>query len=108
MKAEAAEQAVVVQWLRLMKIWHYHVPNENAHRLMHLGVSAGVPDLIIADHAEKAPYGAAIEMKAPGKKPSDNQWAWMQRLDSLGVAVNWFTDAGLAIRWLQSLGYGRK
>lgn len=71
-----------------------HPPNEGRRskfeqfKIKYLGVSAGLPDLLVFNH--RAPhYGLAIEVKAPGNKPTDRQRNWLTLLASIGWRSTW-------------------
>lgn len=64
----------------------------------------GWPDLSGVLH--RGPFrGRAVfvEVKQPGRRPEPEQDEWLDRLAEAGAAVNWFTDAGEALRWLVGL-----
>jgi hypothetical protein len=65
----------------------------------YLGISSGLPDLLIFNGSAYA-HGLAIEVKAPGNKPTDRQRLWLEQLTACGwsaVWVNCFDDAKTAI-----------
>jgi hypothetical protein len=110
---EYEEHKIVADWLRLRPglLWTT-VPNERkdvkiAGKLKRLGVSRGVPDILIFTPPPAGGYaGAAIEMKRKGySRLSDAQKFWQHRLRENG----WFADmtrgADEAIKILAELGY---
>ncbi|WP_065842890.1 VRR-NUC domain-containing protein [Campylobacter fetus] len=83
---EKEEQMVVVDWLRIKRIRHFHVANERIasvaykKELKALGVSAGVPDLVILLPTKIL----FIEMKRAKKqlsKVSVEQKEWIEALN---------------------------
>lgn len=70
-------------------VFAFHVPNGGYRRpreaamLKGLGVTPGVPDIIII-HKGRA-YG--LELKAPGGKPTDKQLLAMDAMDEAGAFV---------------------
>ena len=117
--SEHDQQKMVADWLDANRIKFFAVPNagrrspQMAAKLKAEGMKVGIPDLIILtpppSMAASGVTGAVIEMKQPGRKPTDEQREWL----------NWFCeqnhwaatacyDAGAAIKWLESLGYGRR
>ena len=80
----------------------YHVPNDGkrskavAGILKSMGLSSGVPDLIL-DYPAGVYHGLRIEMKYGKNTPSDEQKAWLRRLQAAGyfVAVVWSANAAI-------------
>ena len=114
---EEAEQLALVQWLELHKIKYTHVPNEGKHKVQYrvkqkrLGVKPGVPDLLIFDPPPNYPntVGAAIELKRrKGGRVTAEQSAWLNDLKDRGWAVAVCRGVDEAIRFLESLGYGKR
>lgn len=93
-------QLGVVQYLKLLenqgKLTFFAVPNGGYRRereasiMKRLGVRAGVPDLIILSVGKM--FG--LEVKAPGKKPSDNQLLWKDLINFHGYGWEVIDDAG--------------
>lgn len=106
---EDAEQKALIQWADIVpmppglalyagaKVGHYlfAVPNGGARnrieaaRLVGLGVRAGVSDLFFSFPSPGVPpkHGLYIEMKAPkpyGRRPSDKQTTFAQRMQTVG------------------------
>lgn len=87
---EQQEQFKAVAWLRKNNVLFYHVPN-GGHRdflegvkFKRLGVSAGVPDLVVPV-ARKGHHGLYIELKRQsGGSVSDRQRWWLARLAEEG------------------------
>lgn len=85
---EAEIQKRVVAALRLARVSFFHVPNEGEFppqyraKLVRLGVQPGVPDLIIVTPSPAYRRPAALELKAPEGKPSDEQIAWRERFEA--------------------------
>lgn len=42
-----------------------------------------------------------VELKAPGKKPTDLQLRFLDRARQNGFSANWFDNAAKAIAWLK-------
>jgi hypothetical protein len=114
---EYKEQLTVCRFLRAKGLDFFAVPNGGARKggaiegnmLKHIGVSAGVPDLLILDAPPKYPdaRGVALEMKREkGGTVSEHQKAWLLRFSE----QNWVTyvahGADDAIDWLtKELGF---
>lgn len=67
-------------------------------KIVYLGVSAGLPDLMIFLPRGKY-HGLAIEVKAKGNKPTEKQFTW---LDSLENHCGWMA------RWTDNIEDGIK
>lgn len=108
--SETEEQKIVIRWARVMQSRLpalgnlYHVPNEakrsrqTAAVLKSMGLSAGVPDLIL-DYPMGAYHGCRIELKHGANKPSKHQIDWLNRLQDAGyfVAVCYESDAAIRV-----------
>lgn len=120
--SETEEQKIVIRWARVMQSrWPalqniYHVPNEakrsrqTAAVLKLMGLSAGVPDLIL-DYPAGAYHGCRIELKHGANKPGTNQVDWLNRLQDAGYFVAVCYEADAAIRVLEkyvNLNVGEK
>lgn len=119
MPTEEAEQLILAKWLNFKRLLWTHVPNgglrdiRTARRLKALGVSAGVPDILIFDrvpmfplHAAGSPRGVALELKRQGvRRASPEQKQWMANLDGAGWLSRICSGANEAVEWLESLGY---
>lgn len=109
---EVYEQRTLCAWLDLHKITYCAVPNgewrhkATARHLKACGVKAGVPDILIFDpilgHA-----GTALELKALDGRVTDTQAQWLCLLQDRGWIASVKHGADEAIRWLESLGYGK-
>lgn len=62
-------------------------PREGA-RLKAEGVKAGVSDLFLPI-ARQGKAGLWVELKAPGKKPTPDQRAWLARMTRAGYRAEW-------------------
>lgn len=111
----------IVKYMKWRRIPHFHVPNQGRRRkreasqLTHMGVSSGVPDLIIpvpppildpcSRCGRRSAPGVVLEVKAPDGVVSDNQRKWLARFNDL----HWFDevvdDSAVAIRLLQAWGF---
>ena len=90
-REEHREQERFVAWARLRGLRVVHCPNElvgqvskgRAAELKRLGVSAGVPDVLIFDRR----CCVALEFKGPKGGPSPSQRGWLDWLGQLGWRV---------------------
>lgn len=110
--SETEEQKIVIRWARVMQsTWPalenlYHVPNEakrtktTASVLKAMGLSAGVPDLIL-DYPAGAYHGCRIELKHGANKPSVHQIEWLTRMQDAGYFTAICYESDAAIRVLQ-------
>lgn len=108
--SETTEQQAVIEWAKYAQGRYpglknlYHVPNEGkrskatASILKSMGLSSGVPDLIL-DYPAGIYHGLRIEMKYGKNTPSDEQKKWLLRLQAAGyfVAVVWSADAAITL-----------
>lgn len=108
--SETSEQQAVIEWARYAQGRYpalknlYHVPNEGkrtkaaAGIAKSLGLSAGVPDLIL-DYPAGIYHGLRIEMKYDRGTPSAEQKDWLRRLQAAGyfVAVVWSANAAIRL-----------
>lgn len=62
-----------------------------AARLKAEGVKPGVSDLLLPLRRQGC-AGLWTELKAPGKKPTDLQWAWIDRMRRAGYRAEWADD----------------
>lgn len=89
----------------------FHCPNEGKlpvqyrAKLHDKGLERGVPDLVIAWPCAPNVPGAALELKAPGKKATPEQESWLGYFKAIG----WFTEVAVGhvktATILASLGY---
>lgn len=90
--SEHEEQRAVCEYLDLLDIPYYHVPNEGLRsasagaKLKSVGLSPGVPDLCIPV-ARGGYHSLYIEMKAEGGKPTEAQARWIWRLREEGMCA---------------------
>lgn len=96
-------QRACIEWVVLHKArypilkWLTHVPNGGkrpkgeAGKLKAMGVKKGVPDLMLP-RRRLGWFGLAIELKAPGEKPSDDQAEWLAAFEEDGWVSGW-TDS---------------
>jgi len=108
---EAAEQELVVVWIRARKppLRFAAVPNggrrspREAAALARQGVRKGVPDLLIFDPTRDGEVGLAIEMKRrSGGTVSPHQRDWHEALRERGWRVEVCRGADAAIAVLRS------
>lgn len=105
---EAAEQAVVVQYCRMLGLRFFRVPNEtytkswkqkNVNKM--LGVSAGVPDLFVLPTKHKI---IGIEMKRiKGSRTSEEQKEWVAALNYAGIQTRICKGAEEAIAFIDEM-----
>lgn len=93
-KPEEIIHVKIVALLRKAGVRFWHTPNESkstpAYRakLKALGLSPGVPDLVIVTPPPCGGYiAAAIELKADKGRISDSQKEWLETLEGFGWAV---------------------
>lgn len=70
-----------------------------AGRLKAEGVKAGVSDLLLPLRRDNF-AGLWLELKAPGNKPTELQWAWIDRMRRAGYRAEWrdsWTEAAAVI-----------
>lgn len=72
-----------------------HCSAQQGSLLKIMGVRAGCSDLFLAMPTRNFP-GYWIELKAPGKKPSESQIEFLRRMKEVGYATDWFDDWGKA------------
>jgi VRR-NUC domain len=121
--SESDQQKTLVQWLRLKKITHFAVPNENMYsgvirnllpkvtsgrvigmmenKLQSMGKRKGVSDLVILLPGARAVF---IEMKKDrGSKTSDEQKAWQSEVQGLGFEAHICKGVDAAMAVIESL-----
>jgi hypothetical protein len=87
-------------------VFAFHCPNGGARSpieaaiLKGLGVVPGIPDLIILT----AGRIFALELKAPGKKPTPTQARAMEAMGRAGVTVSWVAGLDPALAQLEAWG----
>lgn len=108
--SETTEQQAVIEWAQYAQGRYpglknlYHVPNEGkrskaaAGILKSMGLSSGVPDLIL-DYPAGVYHGLRIELKYGKNTPSDEQKKWLLRLQDSGyfVAIAWSASTAIAL-----------
>lgn len=112
---EDAIQRAVLAWLSAelpdLAERALHVPNGGrrgkveAARLKGLGVRPGVPDLLILA-PRRGYHGAALELKAKGRKPTREQMAFLARLGADGYAAGWADSLEAAQTFLRRYAAG--
>jgi VRR-NUC domain len=110
-RIEQQHQIALVKWFgiqyEIFKKFLIHIPNEGkrskfqGYILNSMGMRAGIPDLFLAIPRGSS-HGYFIEMKSPGKKPTDSQTATIIRLRSMGYQSEWFDDWMKAARSIES------
>lgn len=95
---EDQEAKNLVRYMRMMDLTFHHSPNETgqtqearrrASRMKAMGTSAGYPDYTIVIPTDRYPQASAslmfVELKrVRGSKTSDEQKAWIARLQEAG------------------------
>jgi len=113
---EKHEQVALAAWLDFHGVVWTHVPNggsrdrREASNLKRQGVRAGIPDVLVFSHAPLRPdaRGVAIELKRErGGRTSAEQRAWLDRMTGLGWVTYIAHGSRDAIRFLESVGFGR-
>lgn len=95
--SESQEQQALVRWCRLKKIPIIHIPNEGkrsvatARWLEAMGMRSGAADIFIARPTINY-SGFWIEMKARGKKPTNNQAKFLKEMEKEGYKADFFDD----------------
>ena len=109
-RSEYQEQYLVCQWLRENKVMFFSVPNGavlggdprlQAAKLKRVGMSNGVPDIIIVDEVP-----VALEMKSLKGRLADTQKQWLEYMSLKGWRVVVGFGHEDAIKQLKELGYG--
>lgn len=108
--SELSEHLALVSWLRRVAPdakW-FHPPNGEkrshsvASKLRAMGVSAGVPDLVMLE-----PKKLVIELKRLGvNRPSKEQAEWLEVFERAGFAVATCSGWRSAVEFLQRNGVG--
>lgn len=92
---ERTTQIKLVSWMRSMGFLFTAIPNGakrsaiTGHIERSMGLTAGVSDLFLA-MPSKHYHGFWIEMKAPGKKPTDLQYEWMDKARKQGYKAEYY------------------
>jgi hypothetical protein len=107
--SEELLQRAVIEHLRLRApkdVVYFHVPNGGKRskvegaRFKLMGVVAGVPDLVLGRSGRMY----AMELKARGGKPSDEQYAVMEWFRAAGIQTVWVDNLDAALEWLARWG----
>lgn len=104
---EHAIQCEVVSWYRKWRLLGHSIPNGGRRSVIQgnrermAGLTAGVSDLFFAE-PRKGHHGLYLELKAPGKKPTQEQLAWLDAVKAKGYAGEWFDSSEKAIEFLES------
>lgn len=114
-ESEAEAQRIICAYLNTLGLLYCHVPNEGkrskvlGYQMRQLGLSAGVPDLLIFDRPPAKPDcpGVALEMKrGKGGRVTELQQGWLTALRARGWEAHVCHGSGEAIKVLSALGYG--
>lgn len=108
---ESEEQKELAKFLRSTGWLWCHVPNggwrniKEARNLQAMGVSPGVPDILIFERPNFRPeiIGVAIELKTPGNRPTLKQVEWIQALRRRGWHSSIVYSAREAIIMLENM-----
>lgn len=111
--SELREQVALARRLTAAGLLWCHVPNggyrssREAAALAASGVKAGVPDVLVFTPPPAAPGapGCALELKALGGSPSEEQRVWLAALAALGWATVVAYGCDDAVEQLRLLGY---
>ena len=90
MTPESKELRKVVNFLKAAKLLHLRLA-------LMPGVERGWPDIQVFVLGGLI---LLVEMKRPGKKPTDLQMRRLSDLNAIGHHANWFSNADDAIRWI--------
>lgn len=106
LKPEAEIQVRIVAVLRLSGYMVFHPKNEGRPdgKDQRLGLLPGVSDLVILSPAG-GKHGAVLELKAPGKRPTAKQRAFLQAAEANGYHAGWADSYEDALGMLRSWGY---
>lgn len=93
-------------------LFAFHVPNggkrgiKEAVNFKRMGVTPGIPDLVMFMPGEgnQPPIIYTMELKAPGKRPSDKQLECRARLDAIGAYTAVCDNVSAALRVLEAWG----
>lgn len=97
--------------LRLHDVAFFHPPNgskaapQYRAKLKRLGVSKGVPDLVIVTPPSTGHVGAVLELKKRGGRLSPDQRAWLDVFEACGWATATAYGYDQAIAQLRAWGY---
>lgn len=105
--SEDEEQSVVVNYLRLKGIPHFHVPNSTytkswsqKRKNKMMGVSPGVPDIFFFVGGK--PYAIELKRRKMGVV-SSHQKEWLETLNNNGVQAIVAKGADAAIEFIDSV-----
>jgi hypothetical protein len=90
-------QAALVKWARMKGLLLMSIPNgakrslATTSREKAMGLLPGASDLFLA-HPNALYAGYWIELKVPGKRPTDLQYEFMTKVRNLGYCADWFDD----------------
>ena len=112
-RTENGEQEAVVQFCELSRIPVAHIPNEGkrsaayAAQMRRMGLAKGFPDLFIPVPASGF-HGLFIELKRDCKsKPTEQQRAWVEYLNSVGYRAAVCHGADAAIEEIKNYCGGK-
>ncbi len=94
---ERRHQQALVKWLRLRQVKFHSIPNEGKRSralgavMRSTGLTEGVSDLFIREM--RGGYGGFyIELKAPGRIPTQAQYDFLHDAKREGYMAEWFDD----------------
>lgn len=88
--ADIEPDSRIVDYLLAVPNGGRRAPREAA-RLKAEGVKPGVSDLLLPLRRDGF-AGLWLELKAPGKKPTELQWQWIERMRRAGYRAEWRDD----------------
>ena len=97
--------------LRAADVRFFHTPNESNSppqyraKLKRMGLSKGVPDLIIPAPTTGGAPGAVLELKSPRGRLSPEQRSWLAHWSSIGWAAAWTRGHAVTAGQLVVWGY---
>lgn len=85
--ADVEPNATIGAYLLAIPLGGYRLPREAA-RLKAEGAKAGVSDLLLPLRRDGF-FALWLELKAPGKRPTKDQDAWLRRMRLAGYRAEW-------------------
>ena len=114
MRSEESVHVAVADALRAYGVDFFHPPNESkAHvskrvRLRKMGLSKGVPDIVIVTPPPCGGYvAAALEIKSDTGRPTPEQKEWIERMRAHGWAAAIAKGLDACLQQLRDWGYLR-
>lgn len=102
-KEEYQHCRALMNWARLKKWFIFHISNEGKrapHVAHDMGICAGVADYFMPVPMN-GKAGLFLELKAPGRKPSRKQEAFLELMRRNGYAAAWFDQWTEAAKFIE-------